>query len=330
MTTRYVIFIVILFFIMFGTLFSTTWLVNKDPDTNPDFTEVQDAHTAAANGDTILVEGTESYFSQLTVTKQLHIFGPGYFLDENPETQDLILVAHINFLVSFNAGSEGSVFSGFTVHDIDVNTSNITISRNVALNNSSEIDIGGNLSNVIIDGNYIWSRYGALTVASNSSGIIIRNNYLEDITYPALSLNSTASVTIYNNVIDGDIVAYNSTLNNNILLDGTFTGTGNIYNNNLANSTQFGTSNGNQANIIMANVFVGLTGNSTDGQWQLQPGSPAIGAGLSGEDCGMFGGSTPYVLSGLPPLPAIFYLNTSGIGTTTGGLKIHIKTKINN
>ena len=53
----------------------------------------------------------------------------------------------------------------------------------------------------------------------------------------------------------------------------------------------------------MATVFVdysGTLGKSDDAKWKLKAGSPAIGAGVSGVDCGVFGGVTPYVLSGVP------------------------------
>jgi hypothetical protein len=76
-------------------------------------------------------------------------------------------------------------------------------------------------------------------------------------------------------------------------------------------------------------VFVGLTGHTTDSQYQLKAGSPAIGAGLSGEDCGMFGGNTPYRLSGLPNIPSVYFL---GAPTTSNGntLPVTISVKTNN
>jgi hypothetical protein len=70
------------------------------------------------------------------------------------------------------------------------------------------------------------------------------------------------------------------------------------------------------------------TGNSTDGQWQLKTGSPAIGAGLSGEDCGIFGGNTPYHLSGLPATPSI-YLLSSPAASNGPTLPVTISVKTN-
>jgi hypothetical protein len=72
----------------------------------------------------------------------------------------------------------------------------------------------------------------------------------------------------------------------------------------------------------------GHGGNSTDGQWQLKVGSPAIGAGEGGTDIGMFGGEYPYVLSGLPPIPAIYGLDAQSLPSNT--LDVNLKAKSHN
>ena len=97
--------------------------------------------------------------------------------------------------------------------------------------------------------------------------------------------------------------------------------------NNISSGTVFGTSNGNQSNVDMSTVFVGPEGNSTDGQWQLKPGSPAIGAGTDGNDIGMFGGPSPYVLSGIPGIPHIYFFSSPANGSGSSGLQVHIKAK---
>ena len=91
-----------------------------------------------------------------------------------------------------------------------------------------------------------------------------------------------------------------------------------------------GTENGNQSNVDMSTVFVGAGEGSTDGQWQLAENSPAIGAGLGGVDLGAFGGPTPYVLSGLPSMPAIYFLNAPISGSTNSGLQVQLKAKGHN
>jgi hypothetical protein len=50
---------------------------------------------------------------------------------------------------------------------------------------------------------------------------------------------------------------------------------------------------------------------SADAKYQLKTGSPAIGA-CNGADCGAFAGTTPYILSGLPPRPRITTMEFPG------------------
>ncbi|HRZ78222.1 MAG TPA: hypothetical protein P5248_12680, partial [Bacteroidales bacterium] len=88
------------------------------------------------------------------------------------------------------------------------------------------------------------------------------------------------------------------------------------------------TANGNQSNVSMANVFEGTTGTSTDGQWKLRTGSPAIGAGENGVDCGMYGGPFPYILSGMPNIPSVYYFLAPAIPSNT--LDVAIKAKSHN
>lgn len=128
-----------------------------------------------------------------------------------------------------------------------------------------------------------------------------------------------------NNVLEGHITLNNTVFQNNILRGGDYSGDLNSVFNNICNETQFDTTGSNQQNVDMNTVFVG-TG-SADGQWRIKEGGPADGAGLNDVDIGMFGGSTPYVLSGIPAIPAIYYLNVPGTGTSTTGLQVWLKGK---
>ncbi|MFB3041480.1 MAG: hypothetical protein ACE1ZS_06720, partial [Candidatus Poribacteria bacterium] len=83
--------------------------------------------------------------------------------------------------------------------------------------------------------------------------------------------------------------------------------------------------NGNQVNVDMNTVFEGS--GSTDGQWQLKAGSPAIGAGTGGFDAGMFGETATYVLSGLPNIPAVHFFEAASVASEESRLPIQIKIK---
>lgn len=311
--------------------FARIWFVDNNPGNNPDFTSVQAAHNAASPGDSLYVAGSSQSYAIATITKQLFIFGPGYFLGENPDTQAEPLSAIILGL-TFNAGSDGSLVTGcFMQGAITVNTSDITIKRNRFSVNNVHINIASNLANVVIIQNFMDDAINAtgINVSSNSQNILIANNYIQRHAVAQVIISdATASLIVKNNVLNNTLTIHNSTFYDNILRGGAFNGTNNDIRNNIGNSTQFGTGNGNQENVDMNTVFVG-TG-STDGQWQLAQGSPAIGAGVTGGHIGMYGGTDPYVLSGIPSIPAIYFFDASVQGSATSGLPVQMKVKSRN
>ena len=96
---------------------------------------------------------------------------------------------------------------------------------------------------------------------------------------------------------------------------------------NMSISDHFGIASNNKANVSSAALFVGDATESSDGRWKLKAGSPAIGAGEGGVDCGAYGGPNPYILSGLPVGPTIYELNVSSYVTSSGNLPMTIKVK---
>ena len=89
------------------------WRVNNNAGVSRDFVSIQEAVIAASAGDTIHVEGSVTAYdaSGVVVAKKGYIFGPGYHLTVNPETQHLKPSARVNS-ITFNAGSAGSVLAG--------------------------------------------------------------------------------------------------------------------------------------------------------------------------------------------------------------------------
>lgn len=299
-----------------------------------DFTTIQGAHDASTvlAGDTLHIEPSSVSYGALVSTKKLVILGPGYFLNENSSQQANPATATID-IFTLNAGSEGTIISGLTISTTQanhINTGNLTVSRN-KFAGSIYLTGGHGYSNVIISGNY-----GINLISSDGSSadlitnVFILNNYLAN-----ASFNIQFSGVIANNIFShqGNTASY-FLIKNNICIntDGSIVYNGNfntISNNLSAGGVGFPVGNGNQNNVNMATVFVGVTGNSTDGQWQLKTGSPAIGAGLSGEDCGIFGGNTPYHLSGLPKIPSV-YLLTAPANSNGPTLPVTISVKTNN
>lgn len=301
--------------------------VNNNAGADPDYLTLQEANDNANNGDTIYMEGSATTYSGADISKSLTIIGPGFFLSENDSTQANGLEANIYGQINFNAGSAGSVITGIKVSSVNITVDDIVISRCYIGGN---IVFSSNIDNILILQNYVGGSISTLGgIITNG---IISNNILNN----GISTYSTSGpLQVVNNVSFGNyasISVYNSSIANNILSN-----TNNIINENTGNTitnnllARDGTNaNGNQYNVVMANVFVDFNGNlgySTDGKWQLKPGSPAIGAGVSGVDCGVFGGPTPYVLSGLPAVPRIYEAAIAGTAYSDQGLQCTIKVK---
>ncbi len=310
---------IIAIFMLATSATAKIWRIDNNPANEADFTTLSAAHTGAAAGDTLYVAGAPNSYGNLAATKSLFIFGPGYLLSSNPETQANLGNA-IAGTIEFRAGSDSSLITGLDVDNVavEIGVSNITIERNyLNWSNYPTIFIDDNASNILILQNYIrTTANGSIAIAiridPNVTSAFINNNYIEassaDIGADAINASSSSFLIVEHNVIRGDVIVYNTTFNNNILREGAFSGSNINASYNIGNSTQFtsfDSTKGNQNDVDMTTFFLG-TG-STDSRWQLAPGSPAIGAGLGGVDIGMFGGLDPYVLSGIPVIPSIYF-----------------------
>jgi len=313
-------------------LLAITYRVNNQLTSNPSakiYTTLQAAHDAAANGDTIMIDGSpEAYYDNFTVTKRLVIKGPGYFLDENPGISANKITVQISGQITFGSGSANSLLMGivspFNYVSIEVN--NITIRRcnlvYVAINQSiqnttitecyfpgaSYNSIGANVVTNLIVSNCIIR--GTISLQPGSTGTFLNN------IFTAASVSIPTGFVMKNNIIfTTEKTGYSLPA-----LDAAVT-----Y--NMSISDHFGTANNNKANVTESALFVGALTASTDGKWKLKAGSPAIGAGEGGADCGAFGGQQPYILSGLPVGPTIYELGVSSYVTPDGKLPMTIKVK---
>jgi len=303
------------------------------------YSTLQAAHNAAASGDIIYIEGSGAFYAGATITKRLTIIGPGYLLAENYPSFADVRPGEFAFNANdifFNAGSEGSILTGCSGFinglEVKINVSNITITRNRSLTVDFDNVDAAPLTGIVITKNYDL-RVDSFS-SSASISIVVSHNYINSIILP-LNFSGVFS----NNILDATTSLYNFNLASNIWISGSVSGssfTNCTFSNNidaraLVNSNAFGTTNGNQANVDKTTLFVGTTGNSTDGQWKLKAGSPAIGAGFGGIDCGMFGGLDPYALSGIvaADYPTITSFTTSGTGNSTTPLTVKISTKSN-
>jgi len=323
---------------------ATSWRVNSNPQVNAHFVSINDAvaHYTVENGDTLYLENG-SYFAATNLSKSLTLIGPGYFLLENDSTYANPLPALIAS-ISCTTGSAGSKIIGVQV----IGSVNLTYST---------------ANNITIERSYLGGVSGG---SYSSSGLTIRQCYVigsiigssilsssihNNIIIGSISLTaSDGNHNIYNNVIYLNstgttyaLAAKNSSVLNNIIIREPYSIDPGV--NRAEYCIDFSsTSNSNSsfarnvmsqsANVIFPEniwnsdkesnfVLVG----SSDEKWMLKAGSPGLGYGSNGDDCGAFGGAVKYVLSGLPWLvPRIFEaeIPASGSGNM---IPVHIKAK---
>jgi hypothetical protein len=320
-----------LYGLLAGTLIAGTYRVNNKLVNNPTakiYSDLQAAHDAAYNGDTLMIEGSPDSYNDLICTKRLVIKGPGYYLDENPGISANKLSAKVSSMY-LNSGSNGSLIMGIQISwNLSISDDNITV-RRCSLGNNESI---GNNENITIS-ECILLIYGYNSYFSGSivTNLVVTNNII----IQPISFQDGSTGVFLNNVFGSEYITIPTgfDVKNNIL----FTNAKDYVKlpllpdpdvcYNISIGDQFGTANHNQASVSESALFLGALTESTDGKWQLKEGSPAIAAGEGGINCGAFGGPQPYILSGVPTGPVIYELNVSSYSTNDNKLPITIKVK---
>ncbi len=331
------------------TAFAKSWRINNNPDVQADFRTLADAHISANAGDTIYLEPSLKCYDGFTCAKKLVLIGAGYFLTENFPTQSSPLNSVVCGHVTFTPGSEGSEMMGISMsnHTVIIKTSFIVISRNLIKNISFIYQSGVTLNNLFITQNYIYNIYGGVYSGENYfiEGLVFSNNIVvNDCSFsynqyktdcPCYDQALVGQFT--NNVFLGNVTIESSTFRNNIFyksdLNTNFLKTS-VYNTVEENifakvlpwsdvvNYQIPSSNIDNAN--MSTLF--KDGASTDGKWQVQTSSTIP----IKDKCGAFYGLTPYVLSGIPNVPSIYYLDVPPIVNQKDGINVIVKAKSNN
>ena len=320
--------------------------VNNIPGINAPYNTIQAAVAAASAGDIILVEGSPTTYDvgAFNLTKKLTIRGPGFFLNENITVQASLNPATITSTsFYFSPGSDGSVITGLSfTGQVDVKTSNITISNNYYVNNlcSPTISLSNtsSQSNLLISGNYIYMPNNCTPIlmsgAQTFTNVIVSNNYIVSIG-TAITWGASTFGVIKNNILGAVVYSPNCDIYNNIFIPAVPNSIGNTTNSTIHNNVFYEPSQANADgtnifNATAANIFIGLTGNTTDTQWKLKAGAVAIGAGASGEDCGIYGGITPYKISGVGSgLPTINNVFVPATVNQNGTLNVKVSAKVN-
>jgi hypothetical protein len=313
------------------------------------YTTIQAAHDAAVANDIISIEPSVTSYGALDCRKPLKIIGNGFYLNKVSNGPQDTRSSTIG-TITFNNGSAGSTLTGADVQGtLIISDLNIAISRcktaaiysGQSANQVASQHSQGNNATInkcmitsTISGYYNSSLAGNNWVISNnivyfSAFSTLKNSLITNNTiyYPGNPFSGNEGTLISNNIIDGRGTSSS--------IDFTTSGVGSVFANNITlGVTSTPTTSGNISNASPTTTFLVANPwpsyNTEDGPFKLAVGSPAIGVGFGGVDCGAYGNTSPYIQAGLPPIPLITSFLTSAIGNTTNPLTVNVAVRSNN
>lgn len=305
----------------------------------------------AQTGDIIYLPGGMINFSG-NINKSVSIIGAGFHPDSTIATGQSILkgASQSNTTVEIKNTNNVMITGVFFSQRIQISSSNnVLLSRcrlgttaddQCSISSSSNINISSCIVNELVIGssgvtNALLSNcliYGSRMNANSANydhSIFFRTSQVgqssELFTYPSSGWNISNSVFTNCIILNATVSTVKITSNSrgNIFYNCVFsdtayvsTGTG-IIQNCVFNKPM---------NTILQNVSNIVNYNSND-NFHLTATSPAKGAGQSGTDCGIYGGSNPFKEGGVPLNPHIQAVNIAPNTDQNGNLNINIKVK---
>lgn len=307
-----------------------------------DYTTLDDAYSASAAGDTIMFYPGNWILSN-PASKKLVYLGYGYYNTGANSNSGLQIISGTLYVsIYLDAGSDESVFEGIGGESgelaVRVNpgssVNNIQVRRCVVdVSPVSDMDCDG----WTVTQSYIFN-VSPSAIGGKTTNLRIENCYVSQINLSNVGAGSTGQIKncVMYNIVYMDNSSFN--FENNIFVAGGLTNISScvfqycLFANDAA-GLGLTPGNNNQFSVDMSTVFAGYPTQgsySNDGLWQLSPGSPATGAGSGGVDCGMFGGSNPYRLSGMPAIPAFYKLTAASTNATSNPYNITFSVRSSN
>ncbi len=265
--------------------------VNNVAGTGAEYTTFEAAHDASKDGDVIIVDGTDTSYGKITISKKITVQGPGYFLDVNDVTKEGYSPASFS---EVDIVCDGAKITGLHVDgDIKMSADNLVVTRCYAhwikLCEAYSYT-QDHISNGIIHQNYVLygicgDSYSASATEMQVTNNIIANGYnvqFANMSHSVISRNTSISSEsgvrqLTNCVIENNICNY-------------------IENDYWENKYNTYTNNYDLSSYDTRDVYG--TGAVTDAA--VKTGDAKIAA-----DAGAFSGTDPYVLSGLSTGPVL-------------------------
>lgn len=328
------------------------WRVNNNAGVVADFSTISAVISSASvvNGDTIHLEPSATTYTGPTINKQLVIIGNGYFLTGAGGNSGLQATTSESTVsdMTFANGSAGTKLIGLVLQNNSFvggynGNVNITFEKcrftgvaPVNFQNRAEI-----FSNIVLRKCFFTTAASTWQAANATLNNVTIENSIFASTVAFLTGAGTLNFVFRNNHITGVAILSNAYVANSVFASAsqnTFTSCN--VKNNLFVVNQTGVTTGplsTNGNNLVSQTLTSIIVNtgSDDGKFQLAAGSPAIGGGvdISGTkpDCGAFGGTDPYKLSGIPGIPTIYALTVpASIPLATPTMNVTISTRNNN
>lgn len=307
------------------------------PITGIDYSTLQSAHDASLTGDTLLL--FPGAYAAATFKKRLVVFGYGYFLNGAGKNDSLqTIVGDISLDIALFTGSDSTLLEGLGGLTLRV-TSGIPL-RHILIKRCLVENISyrnARLSDWQITQSYVKNITNAfLSRGAIFADLLVTNSFIATLDLRQASSSSTG--VFRNDIFGNDDMYFNGasfTIVNSIFISAQKpSGISQcIFKHDIATNNTIPSDSTNKITVSIQSVFVGYPTQGTyssDGRFALSAGSPAIKAGEGQTDCGIFGGPTPYHLSGIPSIPSIYKLTAPTTTATTNPYKITFSVRSNN
>lgn len=271
-------------------------------DNSAPYSKVDDAVNEAADGDTIMLDGSPYSYGSITLDKRLVVIGNGYELIENgiaTEAQDAY-----TYFIEVNA--EGCVLKSLNVTAdvyggaINVNAPKVIITRCMIAARSTDgysVMFGERANNCIIHQNRIRGNIGS---SYRTSGHQITNNLFNNFNLRTIEKCYVAYNTTWAQWGETIYDSYDNKLEYNIV-----------------NYDNFG--EGDTNNTYASNI--GANFSNANNVFELKEQSADLTAG----GYGIFAGSDPFVISGVPTGPMIEKLDVPTSAEAGGMMTVSVK-----
>lgn len=322
-----------------------SWRINNDTSKGAHFVDINAAMASelVKDGDVLYLDPGCVLTTAQTISKAVTVIGTGWDFSDRPYGY-----AQISKALAIQAAAKiiGIYITGGTTNTLSVKANNVTVER---CRIDGVVDVSSSVNYFSLLSSFLHNGYvsGGGNLSSTYTKYATISNCIINITgsTSASCLNNLDNATLTNNMLlktftttaSGYICANikNSVVKNNIMIhrgdvSRIETGcSGNSFTNNCVSAAE--TSSYASANVCMNTIDLSTiylnNGAAGGASYQLCEGSPAIGAGEGGIDCGPYakGSLYPFVTYGMPKHIPYFTEAVVPAQPTDGKVKVSLK-----